>query len=101
LLWQQIVPEQTMNRFLSLIFGFILSFGHSQTAKAHPTDPFIAPEDRTASLDSDIPVHNHRQVVRKVSYNSYSEDACRPSCLYNASSTNNTSQPHLVLRAQR
>jgi hypothetical protein len=90
-----------MNHFFALIFGLILSFGHSPAAMAHPTDQFVPPEDATASLNDDIPVANHQQTVRKISYNSYSEDACRSSCLLNASSTNSTSQPHLVLRAQR
>ncbi len=90
-----------MNHILAILLGFLLSFGHSQTASSHPNDAFIAPEERTANVDNDIPVPNHLQTVRRIGTNSYSEDACRPSCLFNASSMNNTSQPHFLLRAPR
>lgn len=85
-----------MSHFLALLFGFILSFGHHQAAAAHPADPFVPPAEMTANLSDDIPVSNHRQTVRRASFNSYSEDACL-SCL----STKATSQPHLLTRAQR
>ncbi len=84
-----------MGHLLALLFGFILSFGHRNAAATH-ADPFIPPAEMTTSLNDDIPVANHRQTVRRASFNSYSEDACR-SCL----STNATSQPRLLTRAPR
>jgi hypothetical protein len=85
-----------LSHFLALLFGFILSFGHNQSAATHHADPFIPPAEMTANLNDEIPVANHRQSVRRASYNSYSEDACL-SCL----STNASSQPRLLTRAQR
>jgi hypothetical protein len=85
----------SLSHLLALLFGFILSFGHHNAAAAH-ADPFIPPAEMTASFNDDIPVTNHRQTVRRASYNSYSEDACL-SC----PSTIATSQPRLLTRAQR
>ncbi len=90
-----------MSHFLALLFGFILSFGHHQAAAAHPADPFIPPSEMTANRNDEIPVANHRQTVRRASFNSYSEDACLSSCLLKTSSTNATSQRRLLTRAPR
>ena len=93
--------EQAMNHIFALIFGVILSFGHGRSGATRTNDAFIAPEERTVDLTSNIPLSNHQPLLRKVTTNSYSEDACLSSCRLNPSSTNNTSQPQLLLRAPR
>jgi hypothetical protein len=74
----------------------LFSCGHMQSATAHKSTEFVPPQDVVADNYAAIPVTNHGQYVRRVSYNSYSVSACN-SCRPN----NDSSQPQLVLRAQR
>ena len=85
-----------MSHLLSLFFAFVLSFGHIQTAEAHTQTDFVHTPDGLVSTYGDIAVPDHTFAARRIALNSYSEDACQ-SCR----STNSTSQPHLVWRAQR
>jgi hypothetical protein len=83
-----------MNHFLSLFFALIFSFGH--TPATHKTDTFIPPAEFAVGTEELLPVPNHTLNGRRIATNSYSEVACL-SC----QTTNVTSQPQLILRAQR
>ena len=85
-----------MSHILSLFFAFVLSFGHIQTVEAHNSADFIQTESGLISTYGEIVVPAHNVSVRRIALNSYSEDACL-SCR----STNSTSQPQLIWRAQR
>jgi hypothetical protein len=92
----QVAPESRMSHVLSLFFAFVLSFGHLQPAEAHNSADFIQTETGIVSTYGEIAVGAHTFSARRIALNSYSEDACL-SCR----STNSTSQPHLIWRAQR
>jgi hypothetical protein len=84
-----------MGHILTMLFAMFCSFGHSSATVAHHNDPFVPPSD-FVSASYEVPVSNHDSLARRSAFNSYSEDACSSCRTMNA-----TSQPQLILRAQR
>ena len=82
-----------MSHLLSLLFAMLFSFGHMAAQKK--ADTFVPPPE-FAGMEEALPVANHELVARHVTTNSYSEVAC-----FSCQTTNATSQPQLILRAQR
>jgi hypothetical protein len=89
-----------LGHILTMLFAMICSVFHSGASFAHNDHAFVPPAEFVHST-FDVPVANHASLARRNALNSYSEDACLSSCLLNTSSTNGTSQPRLILRAQR
>jgi hypothetical protein len=85
----------TLGHLITVLFAMICSFGHSSTDVARHNDPFVPPAE-FVSASYEVPVSNHDSLARRSALNSYSEDVCL-SCRM----TNATSQPQLILRAQR
>jgi hypothetical protein len=84
-----------MSHCFSMFFAFLFSFGHNTATVARHTDAFVPPAEFVSS-SFEVPVSNRESLARHSAFNSYSEEACL-SCR----TMNNTSQPQLILRAQR